>query len=247
MTKTRALIYSLLLGASLTTAVITNYPPAENVVIPYVAFDAKTAVGSTVSLKSSIGSFGSGIVIHCTPVLDAEDPTNITFLIHILTADHVVSFADVIDDFEIRALHGEDDLGPCDVVARSDEEDAALLSVSITYPIKPIMFALHPPEVLDVLYSVGYSGGKDEVWIGVGVYSGDVRSTAPVAPGDSGGAVLNGEGRLVGIIVKMGVWKSMPIDHHAIFVPIEDVMVWIYEQVPGLVAAHGVVESFLSR
>jgi S1-C subfamily serine protease len=144
-----------------------------------------------------------------------------------LTADHVIRYASIIDDFEADAIRGDVRLEDGEVFARHPEEDAAILVFHTDKPVAFVKMRRSSVKLMEDLYSAGYAGSREEMWISCGVASGEGRATCQAAPGDSGGAVLDSKGRLVGIIRALDVYRGDLVYHHLRFTPLTDVQDWI--------------------
>lgn len=95
---------------------------------------------------------------------------------------------------------------------------------------RPRPIALGPaPKLGDRLRVVGFGGIKYGKWISEGIYSGGTRVSASVWYGSSGGAVLDAEGRVVGVVVQIGWYPRMHFTPHPIANPTQSIFVRLSE------------------
>lgn len=122
----------------------------------------------------------------------------------ILTNNHVVGRRMPVvvlqDDVELESR----------LLARDPEVDLALLSIDAT-GLTPLVPATNPPRVGEMVFAFGHPWGQRNsvtrgivsALISVRNRRGDrvpvVRSDAPLAPGNSGGPLINASGEVIGI------------------------------------------------
>jgi len=114
----------------------------------------------------------------------------------------------VIDGSPRLAVRIGGELRPVSVGARDDERDLCQLLADLPGVGKPLYVATREPAVGSLIIAVtqGYYGSGP--MLSTGVVSGlhqrgsaeAIQFSAPIAPGGSGGALLDDEGRLVGVI-----------------------------------------------
>lgn len=99
-------------------------------------------------------------------------------------------------------------LVPFHVVARHPLADLAVLESTSDFCIRTVKISQSVPKFGEKLFVAGWTLGKG-LFLHVGFQTSQVyRCSATIAPGDSGGAVLNTEGELVGIVVATGYLKK---------------------------------------
>ncbi len=106
-------------------------------------------------------------------------------------------------------------------------KDAAVLTFLSSRPVPLVTLSYRAPRFGEVVYVAGYGGGGGALWLAQGLVSGPDRCTAPIYFGDSGGAVINQSGRVLGIIVSMEASLYGPISHHCRLVPLHHVRRWL--------------------
>jgi S1-C subfamily serine protease len=186
-----------------------------------VASSRMQAVTATWMLRTPFGS-GSAVVIRCTP--EGEG-----WRITALTAKHVMHLHQIKGFTMVLKQSGANIPGGT-IVALHPTRDIALISFYHTEPVPVIRIASAPPIVLDPITVVGFAGGRGNRWISEGIICGDTRCTAPVAPGDSGGAVMNAAGELVGIVSGVNVLRNgAHVPHHHHYCPTYPMREWIAE------------------
>lgn len=165
-----------------------------------------------VDVSTSEGDgYGSGSVIWC-------EPRDGRFVVLILTAQHV---AEAGPDVHI-SVGGV----PARLVA-SHAADAAIIEIIVDRPMRTVPIAIRNVQIGDTIFSFGFSGGARELWITEGVASAPNRGGS-AAPGDSGGAVINERGELVGIVVAVDMFGfGIPVVHHCTFVDIQSIRGWV--------------------
>lgn len=106
--------------------------------------------------------------------------------------------------------------------------DIALLKVRGTVGVGSHL-ALRQPRLGDRLTAMGYGAGMP-LQITDGRQGGKPKSmTCPIIFGASGGAVLNEDGELVGIVMSLlitGGWATAPIPHVSFYTPVVDLKFW---------------------
>lgn len=153
---------------------------------------------------------GSAVPVKITQRVDGPG-----FLVIFLTAKHVSEHAPTGWEAHIgeRALHGGF------VVAAHPLLDLAVIAFPTLGPLPPLVpLATRSPCVGDTLRCVGYARPADRsLWAAQGLCSGPGRVTLQSWPGDSGGAVLNSDGELVGIL--LGGYGEQGAFGQQVFVP----------------------------
>ncbi len=189
---TFGLLYGLLQTIPSGLSKATVRPPAVHLTIPQISRSV-VEIRSQATIEGElmfIGS-GSGVVI---------DPRG-----YILTCNHVVDDAERvqvdIDGFLLRA----------EVVAWDDQQDLALLKVDRVFTDIAVWGSSSDLVLGDTVWAIGYPFDVTKL-VRRGVVSGldfniqgnpFVVSDAQINPGDSGGAVFNDRGQLVGISARI--------------------------------------------
>ncbi len=190
--------------------VITKIEPATNAVVPIAAKLMPSIVGIMVS-DGTTGPFatsdeGSGVVVWADG--------------YILTNNHVISAVFDTNGTYITGatidvyLNGKTDPYPATVVGRDDRTDLALLKIDAT-GLTPAEFGNSDNLVVgELAVAVGNPGGlqfMDSVTSGIisglnreivfedGTSMKLIQTDAAVNPGNSGGALVNGAGQVIGI------------------------------------------------
>lgn len=139
------------------------------------------------------GVIGSGVLVN-------EDG-------YVLTNQHVV---DACDGIRVLTAAGE---YPARVVAQDASLDLAVVSAAVPDPAYARFRAGNPPALGERVVVAGYplqglladglqvTTGTVSALAGIRNDHRHLQMTAPVQPGNSGGALLDGEGRLIGIVV----------------------------------------------
>nr|WP_221269784.1 S1C family serine protease [Deinococcus budaensis] len=125
----------------------------------------------------------------------------------VLTAYHVVASGQL---FQIRTLSGR--TLRARVTAYDAGADVALLQVQGRGPFPVLNLAARPPRVGETVLAIGNSGGdflqpRRGQLLRLGAEAGDptfpqgtLEMTAPLAPGDSGGPIIGGNGEVIGVV-----------------------------------------------
>lgn len=118
------------------------------------------------------------------------------------------------------------------VLAAHPELDAALIAFAAPLPIRTIEMRGSPARIGEDAWVAGYGGGTSDLWVSRGVVSARNRASVQIVPGDSGGAVLDAAGALLGIVSTVNVhrvpWSPYPQAawHQCAFVPVAAVLGW---------------------
>ncbi len=158
--------------------------------------------------------YGSGVVVACRPAKDG-------YAVRVLTAGHCVTAPKEGGFLRIQGVEPK-------LVALNEASDVAMLEVLLPTARRPLPIRTLPLEVGQDVWTLGFSGGCNELWISRGIVSAMDRG-GDAAPGDSGGAVIDAQGRLVGTITKIDVTGGgmLLIFHHCTFTPTCLVLEWL--------------------
>ncbi|WP_345464581.1 S1C family serine protease [Deinococcus carri] len=125
----------------------------------------------------------------------------------VLTAYHVVASGQL---FQVQTLAGR--RLPARVAAYDAQADVALLQVQGRGPFPVLNLATRPPRVGETVLAIGNSGGdflqpRRGQLLRLGAEAGradfpqgTLEMTAPLAPGDSGGPIIDGNGQAIGVV-----------------------------------------------
>nr|WP_232472149.1 MULTISPECIES: S1C family serine protease [Deinococcus] len=125
----------------------------------------------------------------------------------VLTAYHVVGSGQL---FQVQTLSGR--RLPARVTAYDAGADVALLQVQGHGPFPVLKLATRPPRVGETVLAIGNSGGdflqpRRGQLLRLGAEAGradfpqgTLEMTAPLAPGDSGGPIIDGNGQAIGVV-----------------------------------------------
>ena len=138
-------------------------------------------------------SLGSGVIV------DEEG--------HVITNHHVIEKADVI-----RAQLADGRIADAKVVGRDPETDLAVLQLDLrkNMPVMPlghsdllrvgdIVLAIGNPVGLSQTVTQGIVSATGRAQLGVATYENFIQTDAPINVGNSGGALINTNGELIGI------------------------------------------------
>lgn len=233
-------VFLVLLAASMASYFILTplnlgLPPEP---VPYVATDLLSAVGTVWHFDTDYGT-GSAVVVSSVAYFES-DPTLAKFKIVMLTARHVTRYMELMDA-KATATRGDDVLEGGVVLATHPEDDLALVVFESDQPYMPAKLRRGSPTLLEKLYSIGYSGGQKEKWVSEGLANGEQRSTGPAAPGDSGGAVVDVKGQLVGIMKALDTIRGRFdgfVYHHMTYESVSDALPWIIRECPTILMSN---------
>lgn len=204
--------------AALALALLVAAPPAAA-----TATSLEGATNSVVAITAGSDVIGSGIVI-------APD--------RVLTVSHVI---DTGAGAEMRILTG-DALLPFSVIALDRERDLALLGVNLPTPIDPIVWGSSTTLVRgqDVI-ALGFPIGFASVALTKGVVSSPeqryrsavyVQTDAAINPGNSGGALVDADGRLVG--VNVAKIANVEVDAVGFSIPADEARAFVVASEPSI-------------
>lgn len=191
---------------------------------PQLGADAPPQVASIWQLHTGASSFGSAIPVRCEEMPDGR------YLVTMLTAKHVVQPPRPTYWAERQGALLEDGR----VAANHPTLDASLVRFTSDVPVATIAVRTSALYIGERLWISGFGG--DRFWIGTGLASATNRATVPAFSGDSGGAILDRNGELVGITSRIGAY-GVPwtmdlhvVHHHCMFVPAADLNDWLQAQ-----------------
>jgi serine protease DegS len=138
-------------------------------------------------------SLGSGVIVDAAA--------------HVITNHHVIASADLI-----RAQLSDGRIAEARIVGRDPETDLAILKLDLkgNVPIMPlghsdrlrvgdIVLAIGNPVGLSQTVTQGIVSAKGRGQLGVATFENFIQTDAPINVGNSGGALINANGELVGI------------------------------------------------
>jgi serine protease DegS len=138
-------------------------------------------------------SLGSGVIV---------DPSG-----HVITNHHVIASADLI-----RAQLADGRIAEAKIVGRDPETDLAILQLDLKgkLPVMPlghsdqlrvgdVVLAIGNPVGLSQTVTQGIVSAKGRGQLGVATFENFIQTDAPINVGNSGGALINTNGELVGI------------------------------------------------
>lgn len=174
----------------------------------------EASVGSIVKISIDGCGYGSGVVLSSTLLIDGTYGTSI------LTAQHVVDSGKplFVMGQHVLNFHLHANL------------DAATIYAQLPVQLPAVKVRSEPVKVGETLYALGFSGGQDQLWITRGLASAKDRG-ASAAHGDSGGAILDSNGMLVGTISAIDVGQAAFLWHHCHFVAAADMLDWLKQVV----------------
>lgn len=130
---------------------------------------------------------------------------------HAMTASHVIPKEEEVADLRIHVVRGEDRSRrwPARLIRRDEQHDLAIIRIVGTDEWKPLCFGdssqLQPEQGLYAPVYVHSEGPKFSPVSGRLLSlspeeSGRLRTDLPIAPGNSGGAVLDSSGYVIGVV-----------------------------------------------
>jgi S1-C subfamily serine protease len=216
-----AILLSLLIGGGVGAAIAsgrTSPSTGNTTIIGATSAPAVSVSGSTTSLQTDIENVAKAVepsVVKITSTSDRQEAVGsgdiLTANGYIVTNDHVV---DGFTNFTVQLSNGSS--YPATVVGQDAQDDLAVIKINATN-LKPIAFgdstkvtvgefavAVGNPLALQESATFGtvsgVNGTASEAPNGpAGTLTGLVQTTATIAPGNSGGALVNLQGQLIGI------------------------------------------------
>lgn len=118
-----------------------------------------------------------------------------------LTAAHVVESGNYV---EVSSVTSDSDKLVAQVIWRDDSQDLAALKLSEPVDIEPLVIATDALRGEPVV-AIGAPGGKMTLTNGeiLAANSDLIRASTQVAPGNSGGPLINGDGDVVGLVTML--------------------------------------------
>jgi serine protease DegS len=159
-------------------------------------------------------SLGSGVIV------DSEG--------HVITNHHVIASAELI-----RALLADGRIADARIVGRDPETDLAILQLNLKkdMPVMPlghsarvrvgdIVLAIGNPVGLSQTVTQGIVSATGRGQLGVATFENFIQTDAPINVGNSGGALINANGELIGINTAVlaknlgveGIGFAIPVD-----------------------------------
>lgn len=208
------LVIALLLFAVVATPVLYNPPPPQAVV---VAAKVMPSVVTIECLKKS----------ELTLVIPGAEPKLMTLWnsagagsgIIVGNGGYIATCAHVVDDIERFAIWVDGESSPidADIVFMDKQQDMAVLKLKTERRFKPAEFSFAEPRIGDTIYAVGnpFNHGKSFSSGMVNRLNDSIMNLnsivfdASVNPGNSGGALFDSEGRLIGVV--WGIYSPRPM------------------------------------
>lgn len=161
------------------------------------------------------------------PIFCAWDPVVKKYRTVFLTAGHCVRASGL---YTVEDLNGTTH-GRGFPIATHDEDDLGLIVFFTEEPIPVVSYTTSAPHLGDTIYTAGYPLGR-HLHMTQGLMSAVANSgSAPVIFGNSGGAVIDTGGRVIGVVVSIArAGYGGPIPHVMYFVPITQKRVEWMEQ-----------------
>jgi S1-C subfamily serine protease len=196
MTRTKRIVAAPARAVALIALILASMPSAS--ALPVDTFDS---VVSVLPLWPGHVRGGSG-----NPLADAPEGAGVAIRSggYIATAAHVVDKAT-----DVRVRLADDRILPAEVIGTDSATDIAVLRVGVDLPVLP---DAPPPGLGDPACAIGNQFGLDlsvtcgvvsavhRAGTGFNVIEDFIQTDAAVNPGASGGALVDGQGRLLGML-----------------------------------------------
>jgi len=199
-------------------------PAVEAPAVEAPAVEATWVDAAKVALRlKGPGGVGSAVPISCRK-LDGRDLWEVLAL----TCRHVVEDEDLL---AVKVSIGEDGtIATPDLVDVHPFEDAALIRFVLPYPMHVVPLRVEHPPLGERVWAIGYPMGMSRT-ITDGYVGDHNKASADVFPGNSGGAVVDSQGRLVGIVDSVGVASNgfirNVVSHVMFFISTEELKDWL--------------------
>lgn len=133
----------------------------------------------------------------------------------LMTAAHAVqpdSPAETLTSISIRS--GEVSLMDGRVLQIHDSVDSALVAFKIgDHDIPVHEIDRRVPAFGERVYVAGYPGMAGRLFLGQGIITDPDVCSAPVYPGSSGGPVFDADGRVIAMVIRIGMGMNEPVQH----------------------------------
>jgi len=175
---------------SLTLALLTAYGPDANGASPVEAFERV------------------GPAVVALDILDPAGKPRVSLTAIALSQDHAVTLCDALDGAPALRITTSQGPRPATVAARDGQRNLCPLAVAgLDLPALPLAADAQMPPTGARVHAISNALGLG-IGISEGVVSGTrsqsavdyIQFSAPVSPGSTGGALVDAEGRLLGII-----------------------------------------------
>jgi hypothetical protein len=216
-------LVALALALALALAAPASPAPAA------AATSLEDATDAVVAITANANVIGSGIVV-------APD--------RVLTVSHVVTPYLPLSSVQLHVLVGGARL-PFEIIALDPERDLALLSVDLPGSIEPIVWGssavlARGEDVIALGFPIGFRSvsltkgvvSSPEQPYGSSVY---VQTDAAINPGNSGGALVDADGRLVG--VNVAKIADVEVDAVGFSIPADDARTFVLAAEPDIALA----------
>jgi 2-alkenal reductase len=207
------LLIAFLLFAVVTTPILYNPPPPQPVIV------ATQVMPSIVSIECLQKAELTFVIPGQEPkVMTLWNVTGMGSGIIVGNGNYIATCAHVVDGADKFAVWVDGEAAPIDasVLYFSKEQDMAILKLNTVRRFKPVEFNLEEPKIGETVYAVGNPFGHGKSFTSgmvnrlndrhMGLDS--IVFDASANPGNSGGALFDSKGRLIGIV--WGLYAPRP-------------------------------------
>lgn len=162
----------------------------------------------------------------CAPI-SCEIQPDYSWEVVFLTAKHVVEGLEFVH--WVASTPDGKLLEDGEVLAAHEKLDVALVRFKSLWKVDTFRFIPQDPKPGDPAWVIGYPLAR-YISVTKGYIGERFHVSAPIIFGNSGGPVLDSQGRIIGVISTVGIYRGQYILHMACFVPVLDAKSWIKEQ-----------------